>query len=266
MQQTDVELAIAAAAAGAVVVRERYGTPLTRFAKSGIDFATEVDIETEQVVKATIRAARPDDAILGEESGIDGPTDARRVWMVDPLCGTLNYAAQTPLAAVNVAARMDGQVVAAAVADPLAGEIFWTDTTRAAARRNTTDTPLRPQTGPRLVDVNIDGPRLNGWFEPARLLGSQRFRASFAPRVLSTSLACTWVAAGRRAGYVTDGDLSASVHFAAAIALCQATGCRVTDLRGEPVHSGAGGLVAAADAETHAALLELVAEQADLRP
>jgi myo-inositol-1(or 4)-monophosphatase len=44
MDKTDIELAIAAAAAGAAVVRERYGMPLTRYAKSGTDFATEVDI------------------------------------------------------------------------------------------------------------------------------------------------------------------------------------------------------------------------------
>jgi myo-inositol-1(or 4)-monophosphatase len=35
----------------------------------------------------------------------------------------------------------------------------------------------------------------------------------------------------------------------------------VTGLYGEPVLSGPGGLVAAADAETHAALLELVKNQ-----
>jgi hypothetical protein len=45
-----------------------------------------------------IGAARPDDTILGEESGIDGPAGAARTWLVDPLCGMLNYAAQTPLA------------------------------------------------------------------------------------------------------------------------------------------------------------------------
>ncbi len=264
MQETDIEVAVTAAAAGATVVRERYRMPLTRYAKSGTDFATDVDIETEQVVNAMIRAARPADAIVGEESGIDGPPDARRTWLVDPLCGTLNYAAQTPLAAVNVAARVNVRVVAAAVADPLAGEIFWSDTGRGYLRRNNTDTPLTPTAGVRLVDVNLDAPPRNGdWFDAVRLLGSARFRAAFAPRVLSTSLACTWVAAGRRAGYVTDGDLRESVHFAAAIALCQATGCPVTNLRGEEVHTGVGGLIVAADAQTHAALVELVS---DARP
>jgi myo-inositol-1(or 4)-monophosphatase len=96
-----------------------------------------------------------------------------------------------------VAVRVDGRVVAAAVADPLAGEIFWTDTSRGFMRRSNTDTPLHPEPGAHLVDVNIDAPRPNSdWFDAVRLLASPQFRAAFAPRVLSTSLACTWVAAG----------------------------------------------------------------------
>ena len=48
------------------------------------------------------------------------------------------------------------------------------------------------------------------------------------------------------------------MHFAAGVALCEAAGCSVTDLRGRAWGSGTTGLLAAADAETHAALLSLV--------
>jgi myo-inositol-1(or 4)-monophosphatase len=61
---------------------------------------------------------------------------------------------------------------------------------------------------------------------------------------------------------VTDGRVQDDVHFASGIALCQAAGCRVTGLRGQPLHAGASGLVAAADDETHAALTALIAEHA----
>jgi myo-inositol-1(or 4)-monophosphatase len=265
--ETDADLAIAAARAGAAVARERYGTPLTRYAKSGIDFATEVDLEAEEVIKAFIRSARPNDAILGEEFGIEGSADAARTWLVDPLCGTANYVAQTPLAAVNVALRVGQRVAAAAAADPFAGEIFWTGGAEAFVRRDDTDTTLAPDVGAGLVELNLDPPYPNGdWFAAARLLDSSRFRGSFGPRVLSTTLALTWVAAGRRAAYVTDGHLRDSVHFAAGIALCQAARCQVTDLRGFPVHTGVGGLIAAADEETHAALVTIIADYWWARP
>lgn len=57
---------------------------------------------------------------------------------------------------------------------------------------------------------------------------------------------------------MTDGHLANSVHFASGIALCRAAGCVVTGLQGQPLHTGAGGLIAAADRETHTALLTLI--------
>ena len=57
------------------------------------------------------------DAIVGEEMGRSGAVDADRVWLLDPLCGTVNFAAGTGLVAVNAALVEGGRVDAAAVAD-----------------------------------------------------------------------------------------------------------------------------------------------------
>ncbi len=241
--RTDAQVAVAAALAGAEVVRARYGKSLARFDKGAGDFATAADIESEQVILDVIRSARPGDAVVGEETGRTGESD--RVWLVDPLCGTLNFAAQTPLVGVNVALR-DGP---AACADPFSGEVFWTDGERAYLG----DEALVPSARSRLVEVDLDtGSATLGVFTDAE------FRKLFSPRVVSTTLALAWVAAGRRAAYLVDRDLRDNVHFAAGIALCRAAGCVVTGIRGQPLHTGAGGLIAAADAETHRALLTLV--------
>ncbi|GGS51471.1 inositol monophosphatase family protein [Actinokineospora fastidiosa] len=246
MGETDAELAARAAEAGAEVVRSLRGRALRRFAKDADDFATEADVAAERAILAVLRAARPDDAVVGEELGATGQAD--RTWLVDPLCGTHNYAVGTPLVAVNVALRVHGEITAAAVADPFSGEVFRTDGA------------LAPDPASRIVDVDIDPPFPNrDRFSAARLLADPAFTARFRPRVLSTSLALAWVAAGKRAGYVTDGHLRDSVHFSAAIALCQAAGCVVSNLVGGPLHTGAQGLVAAADARTHADLVAVIA-------
>ncbi|TQS22245.1 inositol monophosphatase family protein [Microbispora hainanensis] len=297
-----------------------WGTSLTRFAKSADDFATVADIEAEKAILGVIRAARPDDAVTGEETGRTGRDGAERMWLVDPLCGTLNYAARTMLVGVNVALRTGSAVTAAACADPFTGEVFWTDGAHAYVRRDagaagaaggggnaggagdirdawgggdagdvgdawgegdtggagdaggagcageaggaggTGDERLTPSAESRLVDVNLDPPFPNApAFRAAALLADPGFAERFRPRVVSTTLAVAWVAAGRRAAYVTDGHLRDSVHFASGIALCQAAGCVVTGIRGEPLHTGAGGLVVAADRETHRGLLEIIA-------
>jgi len=264
---SDAQVAVRAAQAGAAVVRDMYGATLARFEKSAGDFATAADIEAEKAILNVLRTARPDDGVTGEESGHTGAHDARRRWLVDPLCGTLNYAVHSKLVAVNVALRVADETTAAASADPFTDEVFWTDGSRAYVRRTRgsdgenaeADEELVPSPTSRLVDVNLDPPFPNAPnFQAARLLADPAFIERFRPRVLSTTLAVAWVAAGRRAAYVTDGDLRESVHFAAGIALCQAAGCVVTDLRNQPPHSGKGGLIVAADCDTHAALLKMI--------
>ncbi|MBT2365889.1 inositol monophosphatase family protein [Streptomyces sp. ISL-10] len=256
----DAEVAIAGARAGADVVRSMYGQRLTRIEKGdGGDFATAADVEAEKAILGVIRAARPDDAVLGEEGGQQGAVGAVRQWLVDPLCGTLNYAAGNMPVAVNVALR-DG---AAAVADPFSGEVFFTGGETAWVRHDGVDAQLMPTPATRLVDVNLDPPFPSApGFRAVDLLAHPGFIERFRPRVVSSTLALAWVAAGKRAGYLTDGgDLSGSVHFAAGIALCRAAGCVVTGIDGAPLGQTGRGLVVAADAATHGLLMSMIRSQ-----
>ncbi|MFE2533048.1 inositol monophosphatase family protein [Streptomyces sp. NPDC059371] len=252
----DAAVATAAACAGADVVRALYGRRLARIDKGGGDFATTADVEVEKTILGILREARPDDAVLGEESGPGGAAGAARQWLVDPLCGTLNYAVGTMLVAVNVA--LCGG--AAAVADPFGGEVFFTDGETAWVRRDGADARLVPSSATGLVDVNLDPPFPGApGFRAVDLLARPAFVERFRPRVGSTTLALSWVAAGKRAAYVTDGgDLSGSVHFAAGIALCKAAGCVVTGIDGAPIGPTGRGLVAAADSETHDLLMSMI--------
>ncbi|MEL7974441.1 inositol monophosphatase family protein [Isoptericola sp. F-RaC21] len=251
---SDAEITVAAALAGAAAVVEAFRRPVTRHAKSGLDFATDTDVAAERAIRAVLAAARPGDAVVGEELGASGGDGARR-WYVDPLCGTLNFAAGVPAFGVNVALaeRRDGveRVLAAAVADPLTGEVTWADGDRARVRgAGALDVPASPTPVTRLVNVDVD----NGGGAPA-LVADAVVRGAFAVRVASTSLALAWVAAGRHAAYVTGADVDGSVHFLPGVALCEAAGCVVTDLDGGPVRGGTG-IVAAADAATSRQVLD----------
>jgi myo-inositol-1(or 4)-monophosphatase len=262
MDETDAGLAVRAVQAASGVIRSFYRAPVTRYAKGDSDFATGADLVAEQTILAVIGAARPGDRFVAEESGSTGASSADRTWLIDPLCGTRNFAAGTPHLAVNVAARTGTSITSAAVGDPFAEEVFWTDGEGAWLRREGRDLPLLPDPGSRLVEVNLDYWTPGGQgFQPALLLGAPAFHTAFGARVLSTTLAVAWAAAGRRAAYVSDGDLRDNVHFASGIALCRAAGCVVTGLIGQPLHKEPYGLVAAADADTHTALVEIIATQ-----
>ncbi len=235
------------------MLTEMFGSALTRHHKTATDFATEADRAAERAILDVIHAARPDDGFEGEELGAVHAGAGGRTWLVDPLCGTLNFAAGSPSFCVNVALVDAGVTVAAAVSHPPTGELYWSAGQEFGVLGRSSAEPAPNQ----LVNINADGP-LDRPFVGAQLAADSDFRAVFNPRIESTTLALAWVASGQRLGYVTDGRLEGSVHFAAGIALCQAAACVLTDFDGNPVHTGPG-LVAARDHESHARLLELVA-------
>ncbi len=258
----DAELAIKLVGTGAEVVRRLYGASLDRVDKGAGDFATTADLESEAAMVALLGQERPDDAVLAEESGRGGAPDSTRLWLFDPLCGTLNYAARMPVVAVNAAVVAAEAVLAAAVAEPFGDEVFWTDGRSAFVRDQGRDTPLVPSASSGLVDLNLDPPFPNApAFHAAALAADTEFAGRFMPRVVASSLALTWVATGQRCAYITDGDVRDSVHFAAGLGICLAAGCCVSDLRGGAWGHGPNGLIVAADRPTHAALLALVDRQ-----
>lgn len=258
----DSEAAISVVRAGAEQVRRLFGTAVDRVEKGAGDFATDADVRAERAMLAVLARERPRDAVVAEESGRSGPADSARTWLLDPLCGTLNYAAGMRVVAVNAALASSDGVVAAAVADPFSGEVFWTDGGSACVRVDGHDEPLAPDASSRLVDLNLDPPFPSApEFRAAALAGDERFVSAFKPRVVSSSLALAWVATGQRAAYITDGDVRASVHFTAGLAICQAAGCTITDLRGHPGRHTPDGLIAAADTQTHSAVLALISAQ-----
>lgn len=255
VDRPDHEVAVAAARAGGAVLRMMYGTELEQKFKSVTDFVTAADLAAERAVMEVLRAARPDDGFVGEEFGEAASAKGSRVWLVDPLCGTLNFAAKTPLFSVNVALSDGCATTAAAVSHPPSGEVYWAHGVQFGILGRDESSSAAAN---RLVDINADGP-LDRRFVGAQLGADPDFRARFSPRVESTTLALAWVATGQRLGYVTDGLHRDSVHFAAGIALCHAAGCVVTDFNGDAVHTGPG-IVATADSETHASLLELISK------
>ena len=90
---------------------------------SPTDVVTEMDRAAEELIRDRLQAARPGDAILGEEGGETGAGAPVR-WIVDPLDGTVNYLYGLPDWAVSIAAEVDGIVTAGAVCAPLRRSLY----------------------------------------------------------------------------------------------------------------------------------------------
>jgi len=112
----------AAHAAGAIHV-DHYERLERIVHKSEKDVVTEVDHLSESTILEAIGRAFPDDAFLAEESGVSG-RQADRLWVIDPLDGTVNYANGIPFFAVSIGLVVGGDPVLGVVLDPVRGELF----------------------------------------------------------------------------------------------------------------------------------------------
>lgn len=239
----DLQIARAAAAAGAAEL-------LARYRASGIrsnattkttrrDLVTDADRAAEDAVLAVLRARRPADAVVAEESAAKA-AQGRRTWIVDPLDGTVNYAHGIPVFCVSVGLVIDGVPAVGVIDAPVLGErfegvagtgggatLFCTgrapERVRVSATSELADAVCA--TGfaydiENLADDNLDN------------LASVARRARGIRRLGSAALDLAWVAAGRLDGF---WELHLSPwDVAAGAAIVAAAGGRVTDMVGGP--------------------------------
>jgi myo-inositol-1(or 4)-monophosphatase len=99
--------------------------------KGVIDLVTEIDHRSEAFIIEQIQTSFPGDRIIAEESGTS-PGDDWRIWYIDPLDGTINFAHGVPFFAVSIAYQQEGQVQLGVVYDPLRNECFTAERGRGA--------------------------------------------------------------------------------------------------------------------------------------
>ncbi len=178
------------------------------------------DRQADDLILPLLRAARPADAILSEESK-DDPSrlQAERVWIVDPLDGTREFgeAGRTDWA-VHVALTVAGTPVAAAVALPAQGLVL--STADAPSLAPPTDGPLRlivSRTRPPAVATQL-----------AEMLGAELVpMGSAGAKAMGIVLGAADVYAHSGGQYEWDS--------AAPVGVAAAAGCHCSRLDGSPL-------------------------------
>jgi myo-inositol-1(or 4)-monophosphatase len=262
------ELAVATEAArrAGALQRERYERLERIVHKSQFDVVTEVDTLSEQLIIGALREAFPADAFLAEESGRShvvaasgngaAPAPAQRLWVIDPLDGTVNYANGIPVFCVSIGLVEDGRPVLGVVHDPVRDELFSAVAGRGARLDGQ---PIRHPVKDKLSDLVVSlAISRRGMLRRERAV-RQRIRVS---RVMgSAALALAYVANGRFDAFIQSGGLSLWDICAAGLIALEG-GATVSTLAGGPwfdVRSAdrSIGLLAAAPAH-HPTFLELL--------
>lgn len=239
--------------------RRQEGVSLAATKTTLSDIVTEADREVEELIRTRLRAERPGDGFLGEESGA-ATSESGITWVVDPIDGTVNYAYGIPLYNVSIAAVRgvvepgSWEALAAAVIAPALGELFtaargegsWLHGARLAV---TTEVPAGALLG---TGFGYDPETHDGDLLTVRRVMTM---ARDLRRMGAAALDLAYVAAGRLDGYLERG--LKPWDMAAGALLVEEAGGRVSLLDTEsprPMLVAGGTLV-------HDRLVSLLAEE-----
>ena len=223
--------------------------------KGDRDLVTATDVAVEDEIRRILGEAASS-PVVGEERGGEAPADGSAYWLLDPICGTRNFASGIPLYGVNLALVEDDRVTVAVAGDPSTGEINVAERGRGAyalgdgARR-----PLHVSGESRILDLS-DGRATGARRERAvrfasAVIGADRWDV----RALGSTLALAYVGAGRISAYVL--FLGHGLHTAAGSLLVTEAGGSITDIDGRPWTIHSDSIIATADAALHWELLDL---------
>ena len=225
--------------------------------KRGDDFATNVDLEIErQVVDALVKTTGIE--VHGEEFG-GAEIDSPWVWILDPIDGTFNYAAGSPMAAILLGLLHDGDPVAGLTWLPFTGERYVAVSGGPLMKNGVPQAPLAKV---ELTDSVIGIGTFNA-DSRGRFPGRYRLAVLEELSRVSSRLRMHG-ATGIDLAYVADGILGGAISFghhvwdhAAGVALVRAAGGVVTNLAGDEWTPDSQSALAAAPG-VHAQILEIL--------
>ena len=104
--------------------------------KGPSDFVTNADIKTEKIIIEELKKAKPHYSILSEEKGLELNKDKNKTWIIDPIDGTINFLHGVPHFAISIALKIEKEIIAGLIFDPIKNEIFYAEKNNGAYFNN----------------------------------------------------------------------------------------------------------------------------------
>jgi histidinol-phosphatase len=201
--------------------------------KADLSPVTQADTEIERMIREQLASAFPDDRILGEEQGGDADGDGR-VWIVDPIDATANFARGIPIWATLIALQVDGVQVLGVVNAPAIGERYRA-VRGEGARCN--DEPIGVSVIGDLASSQLLFAGAGPWIRSPR---NERALATLAGAKRTRGFGDFWghvLVARGSAEAMLEPDL-ALWDYAALVPIVEEAGGRMTTLDGQPLRHG----------------------------
>ena len=249
----ELQIARKAAAAGAEIIKKRFGDAADIRVKGGAKgLVTDTDLAAEKAILQVL-TSESDYGVLSEESGESGKS-AGPQWVIDPLDGTNNFARSVPLFGVSVG-LMDGkESLVGVIIDPVNKKEYY------AAKGK----------GAFCNDKKIELPEFDTDYIPMIFLNhgyNESHRAKFKKLAQSlassfntlklgtTAIELVYVASGAVDAFICVGD--ELWDFAAGMLIVKEAGCIFSDWQGNPWDGKTNHLLAARP-EIHQDLVERI--------
>lgn len=223
---------------------------------SGFDPVTEADRAAERAMRAVLAKLRPDDAILGEEYGLQAGSSGLQ-WVLDPIDGTRAFISGTPTWGVLISVRDTGGPLYGLIDQPYIGERFEGGFGVSEVNGPLGVKALATRTTQALSDATLltTFPEVGTQAEGAAFLDVSK--CCKLTRYGMDCYAYALLAAGH-IDLVIEAGLSA-YDIQAPIAVIEAAGGIVTDWQGDPAHEG-GRVLAAANVDLHRQALKILSK------
>jgi histidinol-phosphatase len=214
---------------------------------------TQADTSIEAMIRSRIAQAYPDDHVLGEEEGGDALTK-KRLWIVDPIDATANFARAIPVWATLIALQQDGETILAIVEAPALRERYEAVKGEGATLNGA---PIRVSDTANAGDAQILYAGLDPWLKDPAYKGVLSVLAG-AKRTRGFGDFWGHVLVARGAAEAMIEPSLALWDYAAPTLIVEEAGGRVTTMDGAPLHHG--GSVMSSNGAIHDELLRRFAD------
>lgn len=119
----ELEFAKALALEAGAIMRVYFGFDLSREWKSDQTPVTKADVEINSLVIMRIKENYPGDGAYGEEESFE--TNSNRLWVCDPVDGTMPYSHGLQISTFSLALVIDGTPVVGVIYDPFMHRLFY---------------------------------------------------------------------------------------------------------------------------------------------
>ena len=239
-----LQLAIQTAKKAGQFVRDTRSSGLHIDAKSRIDFVSDKDKMSEEMIRQAIKTNYPSHMFFGEESvyGATLEDEVRQIknfreedfiWVVDPIDGTVNYIRDYPQYAISIGVVHHRKLVAGVIYDPFRQETFYAEAGKGAFLNGR---PIHVSGAEQVGDsiINTSMPT-NNMETRERMVTkipvvAEEFQGMRIWNCAAISLAS--VACGR-----SDADYEAGIHLwdmAAGIVIVREAGGEISQIDGSP--------------------------------